>query len=150
MNYELESKAAFAGLFDVNFRNKIDVPIDVSSIKAGEAVFYNPDTKIFENKPNEANVFLGIAMFSQLDGKKEEMNNLSVLQEGVIWAKVAASTDVNENLRISAEGIISDEGTFAFDGVLLPFDSKVETTPNGDNVMRCIVNVKGGKILEEV
>jgi hypothetical protein len=150
MNYELDSRAAMAGLFDANFRNKIDVPANAASVKAGEAVFYNPDTKTFTNKPSEINVFLGIAMFSHLDGEKAKANYLSILQEGVIWVKVAEGTDANENLEISDEGIISDEGAFAFDNALLPFDAIVETAPNKDTVMHCIVNVQGGKILEEL
>jgi len=150
MNYDLESKAAFAGLFDVNFRNKIDVPVNNSNVKAGDAVFYNPAEKTFVNTPSANNVFLGIAMFSQLDGERKETNRLSVMQEGIIWARVEEATNADNELEISDEGIISNEGTFAFGDALLPFDSKVETTPNGDKIMRCIVNVKGGKILEEL
>jgi hypothetical protein len=149
MNYELESKAAFAGLFDVNFRNKIDVPANLTAAKAGDAVFYNPEEKTYSNEPSENFVFLGIGMFSQLDGKNENAE-LSVLQEGVIWVKVESETDVNADLKISSDGIISDDGDFAFGDSLLPFDTEVEQTPNGNSVMRCIVNVRGGKILEEL
>jgi len=149
MNYSLDSKAAFAGLFDTNFRNKIDVPAN-ASINAGDAVFYNPATKEFVKTPSETNVFLGIAMFSQLDGTAPELSSLSVLQEGVIWATVAEATNKDADLTISSAGVISHDGDFAFGSALLPFDTEVETTPNGSYVMRCIVNVQGGKILEEV
>jgi hypothetical protein len=149
MNYQLESKAAVAGLFDMNFRNKIDVPVKTASIRPGEAVFYNPGTKEFVKTPSATNVFLGIAMFSQLDGDASETNCLSVLQEGIIWVLVAETTDTDAGLGISADSEISDGVDFAFGGSLIPFDTKVETTPSNDKVMRCIVNVNGGKILEE-
>jgi len=148
VNYQLESKAAVAGLFDHNFRNKIDVPARSRDIRAGEPVFYNPVAKTFVKVPSSTNVFLGIAMFSQLDGRAEETNSLSVLQEGVIWVKVDENTDTDANLEISSTGIISDDGDFAFGDALIPFDTKVEDTPLGDKIMRCIICVKGGKTLE--
>jgi len=149
MNYDLESKTAFAGLFDTNFRNKIDVPATVS-ISAGDAVFYDPSTKTYVKTPSETNVFLGIAMFSQLDATTPDTNSLSVLQEGIIWARVANGTNKDADLQISEAGVISSSGDFEFGTALLPFDSEVETTPSGDYVIRCIVNVQGGKILEVV